>query len=84
MFENIQITSATQSIAWPFSVGYTISGSSASWTSQMFTNTNIAGTSYSNLSVSANGTLQILFTDGGDVYIDGKQILRPIANIVYP
>ncbi len=50
----------------------------------MFTNTNIAGTSYSNLSVSANGTLQILFTDGGDVYIDGKQILRPIANIVYP
>jgi len=50
----------------------------------MFTNTNIAGAPYSNLSVSANGTLQIMFTDGGDAYLDGKQILRPIANIVYP
>ena len=82
LFENITVTSQTNAIAWPFSITASVSASSASWNSEAFTGTNIAGASYSNFKISSSGTLRVSFVDGADIY-KGNIVYRPMATIYY-
>lgn len=82
LFENISVNSTTKTIAWPFSVGASTTSSSASWSSEPFTGTNVAGASYSNFRVAAAGTLSVTFVDGADIY-KGSIIRRPMVTIAY-
>ena len=82
LFENITVTSQTNAIAWPFSITSSVSASSASWNSEAFTGTNIAGASYSNFKISSSGTLRVSFVDGADIY-KGNIVYRPMATIYY-
>ena len=80
--ENITITSQTNAIAWPFSITSSVSASSASWNSEAFTGTNVAGASYSSFKISSSGTLRVSFVDGADIY-KGNIVYRPMATIYY-
>jgi len=82
LFENITITSQTNAIAWPFSITSSVSASSASWNSEAFTGTNVAGASYSSFKISSSGTLRVSFVDGADIY-KGNIVYRPMATIYY-
>ena len=81
-YDNITVTSQTNAIAWPFSITASVSASSASWNSEAFTGTNIAGASYSNFKISSSGTLRVSFVDGADIY-KGNIVYRPMATIYY-
>lgn len=69
-------------IAWPFSITSSVSASSASWNSEAFTGTNVAGASYSSFKISSSGTLRVSFVDGADIY-KGNIVYRPMATIYY-
>ena len=54
----------------------------ASWNSEAFTGTNVAGASYSSFKISSSGTLRVSFVDGADIY-KGNIVYRPMATIYY-
>ena len=66
----------------PFSITSSVSASSASWNSEAFTGTNVAGASYSSFKISSSGTLRVSFVDGADIY-KGNIVYRPMATIYY-